>query len=342
MISGVKLLNLNIYGRVSPESDSRYISLSEGLDPGLDPKEYLVEEFYSWKGKDRMAECSKETIAVVSTGTRVHQFPKKCGYRFCDICSKSYLAKLYDKAEKGILNYLDFLQTKGVRTVYGRLLTLTMKKSGDINKDVKAIQRYWDLFKKRVKRSGKSLGKGIMAYEIGTRNDNVHLHAYMVGGDYLDYKYISNLWEDVTGDSYIVWISGRLIELNDKKRLKDAVGSGVRYPIKYVGKGLAPKTMSDVVFWLNFKGKSTYRWISRFHFYVWYEKDWKCQWCKEGFWYMSQIILNDEREVPYSSGEYPVCKPPPPGKVDMSEYMVKYEPKESQIPITKDRVSYAV
>lgn len=134
----------------------------------------------------------------------------RCKSPFCPDCAQFERKKLYMKLKhKDLSNY--------------RFLTLTLKKSDDLESDYKRINKcftkFISLLKKKIFKNKCKKLEYFKMVEMG-KNNNLHLHVLV--NFYLDVKKISALWQIVTEDSYIVYVS----RIKKKQEL-------INYVIKY-------------------------------------------------------------------------------------------------------------
>lgn len=137
----------------------------------------------------------------------------RCKSPFCEECAKFERKKLYIKLKnKNLSNY--------------RFLTLTLKKSGDLEADYKRINKcftkFISLLKKKIFKNKTKKIEYFKMIEMG-KNNNLHLHVLV--NFYLDVKKISALWQIVTEDSYIVYVS-RI------KKKQDLINYVIKYFVK--------------------------------------------------------------------------------------------------------------
>ncbi len=137
----------------------------------------------------------------------------RCKSPFCEECAKFERKKLYIKLKnKNLSNY--------------RFLTLTLKKTDDLEADYKRINKcftkFISLLKKKIFKNKSKKIEYFKMVEMG-KNNNLHLHVLV--NFYLDVKKISALWQVVTEDSYIVYVS-RI------KKKQDLINYVIKYFVK--------------------------------------------------------------------------------------------------------------
>ncbi len=137
-----------------------------------------------------------------------------CGNRFeCRYCQGKLQKKFFVKYIGVVQNFR-----------YPALLTLTMKRSGEIGEDVERFKKYFARFE-RTKEFKQKVRAYIGRIE-GTKN-NVHIHL-IVDCVWWSIYDIVELWEKITGGS------GRIADI---RRVKGNRKWGLNYVLKYVEKG---------------------------------------------------------------------------------------------------------
>lgn len=137
----------------------------------------------------------------------------RCKSPFCADCAQFERKKLYLKLKhKDLSNY--------------RFLTLTLKKSNNLESDYKRINKcftkFITLLKKKIFKNKNKKLEYFKMIEMG-KNNNLHLHVLV--NFYLDVRKISALWQIVTEDSYIVYVS-RI------KKKQDLINYVIKYFLK--------------------------------------------------------------------------------------------------------------
>jgi hypothetical protein len=115
---------------------------------------------------------------------------KRCKSPFCTYCSGIKKTELTLKLKNKNLN--DF-----------RFWTLTLKKTGNMEEDYKKINKCFTQLISRLKKNfcPKKKLEYLKMVEIG-KSGNVHLHILI--NLYFDVFRLSTLWQDITGDSFVV------------------------------------------------------------------------------------------------------------------------------------------
>jgi len=126
---------------------------------------------------------------------------KRCETRICESCARKYAARVRKRYRK-ITSKL--YPRKGKRLMF---LTLTKRTNTAIPPMSSDARRILDLSKKLFKTLWpKNLGCGALGtLEVGG-NNNLHVHM-IVYGHYVPQEEISELWNQLTGDSSVVWIN---------------------------------------------------------------------------------------------------------------------------------------
>lgn len=156
--------------------------------------------------------------------------PERCELRICPWCARRQAAAYVD----GFVEELERLQKQGA-FARGRstnrpsfkMLTLTLRPSLELRKDVGRIFRCWRALQERVgfarDKRAKLFG-ALAAVEIGPHR-NVHLHV-LYWGRFVPQQQLVDVWRELTGDSYVV----------DIRELRGSWRDAVREVTKYVTK----------------------------------------------------------------------------------------------------------
>lgn len=144
--------------------------------------------------------------------------PFWCERSICPECARRHAAKLRESWERAML----------ALSIPGgwrwRLITLTLRVSGDIGADYARLRDSWGKLRDRWKRRyGKSIA-GCAAFEIGA-NGNVHVHLLALT-PWIDQRALSVEWLAITGDSSIV----------DVRLVQRGIRDGLRECTKYITK----------------------------------------------------------------------------------------------------------
>lgn len=137
----------------------------------------------------------------------------RCKSPFCPYCSKLKRKELFVKLKhKNLYNF--------------RFLTLTLKKTDNLENDYKKLNKSFTRLMSKLKRSFLPRHKFeyIKVVELG-KNNNLHLH--VLCNFFIDVRKLSALWQDITNNSFIVYAS--------KVKAKSDI---IRYVLKYFAKSL--------------------------------------------------------------------------------------------------------
>lgn len=151
----------------------------------------------------------------------------------CGVCRLKRMARLQKK-------YLPALE----EFKNAKMLTLTMKRQGDLKSDLLRLNKCLMRFKKT-----KAFKKNVFAY-FGTKEvveNNVHAHI-MIDGLFWDQKEISNLWREITGTDFIV----------DVRRIKNPA-KAIKEVFKYIVKDFKTELVKQVSDFR--KENSHFRWV---------------------------------------------------------------------------------
>lgn len=105
-----------------------------------------------------------------------------------------------------------------------KMLTVTIRNSGNVLADVDTIKRCWPKLYRSMFKSNFSAARSRL--EIGPDNKTVHAHI-LIYCRFIDVKAISAKWQELTGDSKIVDI--RKVETNSDKKLRLACKEVCKY-----------------------------------------------------------------------------------------------------------------
>jgi len=139
-----------------------------------------------------------------------------CGKRFeyfCRPCAKRWRGRTFKRYYRTVVTFKN-----------PRFLTLTLRKSVDGNKMQNRLMSLWKMKKylfKRLARAGYKI-----VHWVATIEPPNHIHL-IIDSNYIPQYEISEVWEEVTGDSYIVDI--RRISRNDLTQI-------AAYIVKYLAR----------------------------------------------------------------------------------------------------------
>ena len=198
----------------------------------LDIKETSLTSVLRQLGHNREAEklehCSKSVfyLQCKKCGTGVVCL-NNCKSKLCDNCSHSRSICFVKK-------YSDFVNSFRKP----RFITLTKKNVDIISCSViKKLRNNFNALKRRLKRNGFSLKKGIEVLEITHKGKGFHVHLHILyDGSYIPQSLLSDMWFAITKDSKIV----------DVRYVRNP-NSSLRYISKYIVKGNAINNMYRLV-----------------------------------------------------------------------------------------------
>lgn len=146
----------------------------------------------------------------------------RCELRICPWCARRAAAKEVSR----LLDIIASLEASGTFRPTGlanrqtfKMLTLTLKPSGDLRADFKRLSKGWRELQKRAgfeKDKRARLFGGFSALELGP-SGNPHLHI-LYWGRYVPKDRLQELWREITGDSYVVEIHQVRGSLRDAAR----------------------------------------------------------------------------------------------------------------------------
>lgn len=113
----------------------------------------------------------------------------------------------------------------------GVTLTVKSMEITSVKGDIKRIEKCFQKLMWRIKyRYPKLKIEYFRVCEIGRRNYTVHYHLIFYGVKYIKQKWLSEVWKEITGDSYVVWVS---------RRNRKAVDYAMKYITKMIREGNA-------------------------------------------------------------------------------------------------------
>ncbi len=159
--------------------------------------------------------------------------PFACRLRYCTRCGGKAFRELYAK-HMGRLAIVvqDLLRHRHVdcRARVIAQIDITLRNTGKMptadqaRSFNKKIRRLFRQIEKRLEISRSDYGFGWMD-EFGSGNSNLHAHGVYVG-PYLPQQLLSQLWQEITGDSYIVSIKAA-------PSFEKALSHALKYPSKF-------------------------------------------------------------------------------------------------------------
>jgi hypothetical protein len=165
------------------------------------------------RGRDRWAERWQECHARLSQRNctadahHPHLTPVRCESRICPWCARRAAARQVEQLTALLeqLNQAGAFTRRPSRSF--KMLTLTLKPSGDSRADFRRLSAGWRALQKAVgfekDKRDKSFG-ALAALELGPRR-NPHLHV-LYWGRYVPQAVLAEQWQRITGDSYVVEI----------------------------------------------------------------------------------------------------------------------------------------
>jgi len=191
--------------------------------------------------EERLYACGKlSDVAKCADGGHKIDYLMTCHLGFCPNCNE-------DKAKKTFARVSDRLGLNKGPVKEARLITLTIKTTGDLVADLAHLKESWEKFRNHARRKQPEwLKSGVSAIEMGS-NGNVHIHLAQIDGGYIrqgnpdptspgycphpagmnSFCCLTEAWKHVTGgDSYVTDIRSMPGE------------DAVRYLIKYIVKGV--------------------------------------------------------------------------------------------------------
>lgn len=167
--------------------------------------------------RDYSIERESNSKAVLPAGKLVKIFPARCKSYSCPICGR-----------KKVFDLLDRL--KGVNLKGYRFFTLTLKSGNnldDTEKNLLRITKHFNELNKRLRKIEKYKKlEYFRVVEIGKKSGMIHMHG--IWNIYIPIGKLSQMWQNITGDSYRVALA-RI------KRKEDCLN----YLFKYLTKDVA-------------------------------------------------------------------------------------------------------
>jgi hypothetical protein len=214
------------------------------------------------KEADRFVNCGRRVHIFISEQTNTqYGILESCRSRLCDRCSHMFYRK-YIRQLKKIIKTMNVSGKKRLS-----FLTLTFKTRTDesgnrlplnrsyIRKCIKDVRLFmncfygkysqtWNPETRKIKRSKKYIGCGAFAVlEIG-KSGNLHFHA-LVYGYYRPLKTMSEVWKELTQDSYRIQID------QVGYKTKQTPYLAAKYILKYIQKPPPFQKVTDLVAYGN-------------------------------------------------------------------------------------------
>jgi len=154
--------------------------------------------------RDKMENCSSHALVFGHVHGTTCEYKKKipirCGVRMCPKCENYRVFKAIRKYEEAVF-----------AMKHPSLLTLTFRGHHPLSNERKLQnERFARNFIKRLHRKLKKMPHApplsyIRAYEFVEKEDGYYYHYhYLIDMPYVDQKWLSKIWKEVTKDSYIV------------------------------------------------------------------------------------------------------------------------------------------
>ena len=178
-------------------------------------------------------------VLICAEGHQVY-VPNRCDLRICSDCAVRFSTRLRRK-------YLPVLRAalKWERPCNSlKLLTLTKRNQGRPH-DCEALREESKQFFAHVRKLinkvfAKTAGCGALAVLEVSKDFTVHCHV-LVYGPYVPQRTLSDLWLEITGDSYVV----------DIRQVKGSVLRALGYILKYIQKPCQFEAPSDYALYLG-------------------------------------------------------------------------------------------
>tara|TARA_R110002073_G_scaffold336583_1_gene536325 strand:+ start:15428 stop:16432 length:1005 start_codon:yes stop_codon:yes gene_type:complete len=252
--------------RLCPEPQTK-------LETGASTSQTLEAELHSksmGKVARRFKACGEDYALICEDCGDQKMTARRCELMFCEGCSRRRAAELSERWTKGAESHQEEHRTmkKGrpwcAPRLGWKLITLTLVVGPSLDEDWKRIGEAWKVFRRLllselvhahrerlVERHGTSRGKarskaaayrkwakswvgGFSSREIG-KGRNVHLHV-MAFMPYVLQETITRLWQEATGDSYIV----------DVREIKGGIRGGTKEVAKYITK-ISEKSATEAI-----------------------------------------------------------------------------------------------
>jgi hypothetical protein len=224
---------------------------------------------------DRLRRCGCASFWRCDSCGEAFKTPISCNSRICSRCQSRYAAQLRQSMNDLLTPYF----ARARKGWFFSLLTLTVQKDryGDKLPDRADIKRFYSESSKFLKlffgkyksklspsgklvelrRKGKRIYRGsgaIAIVELGSRNNNLHLHAFTYG-PYIPQRKLSSTWNKITGDSYVVHIE----KVRSPKQASN-------YVLKYIAKPPGRDSYHDLASYsMAIKGSRRLRTIGIFY-----------------------------------------------------------------------------
>jgi hypothetical protein len=155
--------------------------------------------YSAWKNRLRLCrDTGWYTVFKCSTcGKEAYAVHHGCGLITCPTCAEDYARRLSARLSDTMRHY-DSRKRPGWSL---KVITLTLRKSGDMTSDIKRLQNCIKGLWARIGGAGRGL---FVSIEVG-KKCNVHAHCIYYG-PYVPQGGLSELWQQLTGGSRVVWV----------------------------------------------------------------------------------------------------------------------------------------
>ena len=180
------------------------------------------------KLQKKMQECKESHISVLCPNCDNHEKIKKtCQIRICERCETTRTYKIKKRLKPFIKLYM-----------FPKLMTLTFSEHKLLTPNIKQkCELNCREFRRRMLEKGYPID-GVRFLEAKPKHDGFHIHFHYVidSRRYIPQKLISNIWLEVTGNSYIV----------DIRKINQELG--LMYALKYTSKPLDVRIFKSLGF----------------------------------------------------------------------------------------------
>lgn len=217
----------------------------------LSRRERLRYRYSALGRRDERVDSCVSRRAFVTCGCGTRQVGG-CGVRaLCDHCRKTYRARLRRRAVKALEAHVAAAPRRWVEMPAGdgktrsvkrkdrlRLLTLTVRHSGDVEVDRERLQRGWVRLRAWIRKSWGYSPAYVGCWEVTPGRDNrghIHLHVITLWPYWVDYGELCAAWRRAVDDDQAA---------PDVKLIRKGAAGGVWYVMHYSSKGLDVAKMS--------------------------------------------------------------------------------------------------
>lgn len=212
---------------------TRFGARKDRQDLTIGQRTYAAQRYRSCgtEHSQRVESCGLGTIWFIKCGCSAGQVESRCNVKAsCEKCATRIRAGYARKMELGLEAALEELREskRGRGRALIRMITLTVRHSGDVATDRASIVRAWRLWRRWLADELGYSPEYAGAWEMTAGKDglgHIHLHICLVTTNF-DYRVAREVWQCAIGDSDAQWDVS--VSSNPRK--------SCQYVAKYIGK----------------------------------------------------------------------------------------------------------